>query len=231
MYGLEWIIDFAKDSNLVDTVLRIICSIVCGGAVGLERGKANQSAGMRTYILVCLGSTLVMLTGQYMYEVFDSGDPARLGAQVISGIGFLGAGSIIVEGHTKIKGLTTAAGLWAVACIGLAIGIGFYVGGITAAIAVYIVISKFRSISDRFTHNDMWMRIYIEFSSVHQLNSMYTVLESFGMEIGEVMINHPKNQENYNAIVCLKNHVDRSDSKIIDYLSALEGVDTVKLIY
>lgn len=77
-------------------------------------------------MLVCMGAAAVMLTGQYMFEEFQSGDPSRLGAQVISGIGFLGAGSIIISGKKRVKGLTTAAGLWVAGCIGLSIGIGFY---------------------------------------------------------------------------------------------------------
>lgn len=131
--------------NIFSISVRIIMSMVCGGIIGIERGRAHQAAGMRTYMLVCMGATVVMMTGQYMYQCFETGDPARLGAQVISGIGFLGAGSIIVD-HTKIRGLTTAAGLWVAACIGLSIGIGFYSGGIIFAIAVSLVLSQFRKI-------------------------------------------------------------------------------------
>ena len=111
---MEWaesVREMAEEINLFSVAARIGLSVICGGVLGIERGRANQSAGMRTYILVCLGAALVMLTGQYMFDKFSTGDPARLGAQVISGIGFLGAGSIIVEGKTKVRGLTTAAGL------------------------------------------------------------------------------------------------------------------------
>ena len=121
----EWIIqinDILTRLNLISTAFRILLAMVCGGVIGLEREKANQAAGMRTYMLVCMGASVVMLTGQYMYETFQAGDPARLGAQVISGIGFLGAGSIIIAGGKRVKGLTTAAGLWVAGCIGLAIG-------------------------------------------------------------------------------------------------------------
>ena len=100
----------AEQMHLFSSILRLSLSILCGGILGIERGKANRSAGMRTYSLVCMSAALVMLTGEYMYEAFGTGDPARLGAQVVSGIGFLGAGSIIIEGNTKIRGLTTAAG-------------------------------------------------------------------------------------------------------------------------
>lgn len=131
---MEYINTINAISNNENIIIcaRIILAIICGGLIGIERGRSNQPAGMRTYMLVCLGSTLVMLTSEYIYTNFHTGDPARLGAQVISGIGFLGAGSIIISGKTKVKGLTTAAGLWVSACIGIAIGIGFYSGGIAA---------------------------------------------------------------------------------------------------
>lgn len=231
---MEWIsnlIRMAEELTPFSVVLRVGLSIVCGGVLGIERGKANQSAGMRTYVLVCLGATLVMLTGQYMYYEFATGDPARLGAQVVSGIGFLGAGSIIVEGHTKIRGLTTAAGLWTSACIGLAIGIGFYFGGLTATIAVYVVITKFRTISNKFTHNDMWMRIYMEFESIVDLQNVCEMVPAFGLEIGDVMLNNPGNQGNYNAIISLKNTEEKSDSQIKDYLKKMNGITRIKFIY
>lgn len=231
---MEWIsnlIRMAEELTPFSVVLRVGLSIVCGGVLGIERGKENQSAGMRTYVLVCLGATLVMLTGQYMYYEFATGDPARLGAQVVSGIGFLGAGSIIVEGHTKIRGLTTAAGLWTSACIGLAIGIGFYFGGLIATIAVYVVITKFRTISNKFTHNDMWMRIYMEFESIVDLQNVCEMVPAFGLEIGDVMLNNPGNQGNYNAIISLKNTEEKSDSQIKDYLKKMNGITRIKFIY
>ena len=116
-------------------IVRILLAVLIGSILGFERGMKNRPAGLRTYILVCVGATIVMLTNQYIYQCAGTGDPVRMGAQVVSGIGFLGAGTIIVTQHNQIKGLTTAAGLWASACVGLAIGIGLYevaiIGGIT----------------------------------------------------------------------------------------------------
>ena len=106
-------------------VLRILSAAILGGILGVERGRKNRAAGLRTYMLVCVGSCLIMLTNQYIYQVCQSGDPVRMGAQVVSGIGFLGAGTIIVTRRSQIRGLTTAAGLWADAAVGLALGIGF----------------------------------------------------------------------------------------------------------
>lgn len=231
MEQIKYIINLAEGINLFSIVLRIAVSVMCAGILGIERGKANQSAGMRTYILVSLGATVVMLTGQYMFDKFAAGDPARLGAQVVSGIGFLGAGSIIVEGKTKVRGLTTAAGLWASACIGLAVGIGFYMGGIIAAIMVYLVISKFKSFSDHFTHNDVILRIYIEFGEMSELNSLFATIESFGLQVLDTLLNNPKNCGSYNAVISIKNPEDRTQEQVLGYLKKLQGIKRVKVIY
>lgn len=222
---------YLKELNILTISIRIVLSILCGGVIGIEREKSNQAAGMRTYILVCMGSTLVMLIGQYTYEMFDTGDPARLGAQVISGIGFLGAGSIINEGHTKIRGLTTAAGLWASACIGLAIGIGFYYGGIFGTIAVHIVISKFRIFSNHLSHDDMWLRLYIEIQNVNDLQVVYSLIESMGLKVCDVILNNPKNSRIYNVIISTKNIEEKSDDEVINLLKELDGVQNAKFIY
>ena len=112
---MEAIMEYLRDLNIASISLRIILSILLGGILGLERGIKNRPAGLRTYILVCLGSALVMMTNQYVCITYQTGDPVRLGAQVISGIGFLGAGTIVLTGRNKITGITTAAGLWTAA--------------------------------------------------------------------------------------------------------------------
>lgn len=224
------LIEYMGELNAASAMLRIILATLCGGVLGIERGKANQAAGMRTHILVCLGATLIMLTGEYMFYKFSTGDPARLGAQVVSGIGFLGAGSIIVEGRTKVRGLTTAAGLWTAACIGLAIGIGFYIGGIVATAVVYVVVSRFKLISDHFTHNNLWMRIYVEFHNPSCLETICNILQSCGVQVGEVTMNNPQNSGNYNAIILLKNLNDKSSSQIEEYLEHVTEIDTLKFL-
>lgn len=128
-------------------LLRVLLPVICGGVIGLEREDKARPAGFRTHILVCLGSSMIMILSEYMfvtyYERYQiTGDPLRLGAQVISGIGFLGAGTIIHHG-TSIKGLTTAASLWAVAAIGLSFGSGFYFLGIIATLVVFIILIAF----------------------------------------------------------------------------------------
>lgn len=231
MERVGYIIEMAEGINFFSVTIRIIISVICGGVLGIERGKANQSAGMRTYILVSLGATLVMLTGHYMFYKFSTGDPARLGAQVISGIGFLGAGSIIVEGKTKVRGLTTAAGLWTSACIGLAVGIGFYMGGILTTIVVYLVISKFKSFSDHFTHNDVILRLYIEFDEMSELKPLYETIESFGLQVLDTILNSPKHGQGYNAILSIKNPEDKTQEQVAEYVKKIQGVRKVRAIY
>ena len=124
----------------LSVAVRIVCAVVIGGIIGMERSIKNRPAGLRTYMLVCVGACLIMLTNQYIYQMTGTGDPMRLGAQVVSGIGFLGAGTIVVTKHNQIKGLTTAAGLWAAAGVGLALGIGFYEAAVVAAITIYAVL-------------------------------------------------------------------------------------------
>jgi len=126
----EWII-----TELTE-VMRLIIAAFLGGVVGLERQQRHKAAGLRTHILVCLGSCLVMVISYKLYagvQGLTNADPARLAAQVVSGIGFLGAGTIMKEGLT-IKGLTTAASLWVVAAIGLAVGAGYYIGAVATAV-------------------------------------------------------------------------------------------------
>ena len=130
------------------TLLRLSVALFCGGAIGLERGKKRRPAGFRTHMLVCIGAALAMLISQYLSMMETTfwvslvspnapkTDLSRLGAQVINGIGFLGAGTIMVRNHSRVTGLTTAAGLWTTACIGLAIGAGFYWVAILAFVVV-----------------------------------------------------------------------------------------------
>lgn len=127
------IVSFEKELNTLTVALRILMAIIFGGIIGIERDRHGSQAGMRTHIFVCLGGTLTSLMGVYCTKVlgFDS-DPLRIAAQVVSGIGFLGAGMIIVKSHAMITGLTTAAIMWTTAIIGIGLGIGFYSGALIA---------------------------------------------------------------------------------------------------
>lgn len=161
-----------REVTLLSAALRIFLSALLGGILGLDRGMKNRPAGLRTFMLVCMGSAIVMLTNQYIYQAFNTGDPARLGAQVISGIGFIGAGTIIVTAKNQIKGLTTAAGLWACACVGLAIGIGLYEIAVLSTVCIYLVLALLHSVDYRMRKLTRQLDVYCELAAgttLHQL--------------------------------------------------------------
>ena len=152
--------EFMTNTNLHDldflsVILRLLLAVLFGGAIGMNRSISRHAAGFRTHILVCTGAALVMMTNQYMLEVLNyATDPARLGAQVITGVGFLGAGTILMRGNdNRVHGLTTAAGLWACACLGLAIGVGFYGAAITAGIIIFLSLAVFQRLGVKISNH------------------------------------------------------------------------------
>lgn len=212
--------------DLLTIFIKLALAMVCGGILGMERGKKNRPAGFRTYMLVCVGATLVMMTNQYMCELYGTGDPARLGAQVISGIGFLGAGTIVVTGRNRVKGLTTAAGLWACACVGLAIGIGFYSGAVIGCTLILLVMSVLHRLDDRMTANTRTLDMYMEFHKMSDLGAFMSKIKGFGMKISEIEMTKSNNTEDVGVAVLLtlKLEKKRPHTEIIRLLSQVEGV-------
>lgn len=177
------------DITIWSIITRFILVVLCAGVIGLERARRRHAAGLRTYILVCLGSMIVIFTNQYIYEVFETGDVARLGAQVISGIGFLGAGTILVTSRSQIKGLTTAAGLWVSACIGLAIGIGFYTVAIIGTIFAFIAFTLLPKIEIWFTKGSNTIELHVELYNRESLKNFIDFVRSKGGKINLVDYN------------------------------------------
>lgn len=140
------LIPWLAEPSLPTILIRTLLAVICAGAVGYDRNIHGASAGLRTHILVCVGAMIATSTGQFA-SIYYGADATRIGAQVVSGIGFLGAGTIMVTKRNHIHGLTTAAGLWAAACIGIALGLGFYEGAIVGAVIVYITIHMLRNLS------------------------------------------------------------------------------------
>lgn len=158
------------DFNIVSITLRLLLAILAGGVIGIERGKHGSAAGLRTHVLVCIGAAMTALTGLFVSNSLDaSGDITRLAAQVVSGIGFLGAGMIIVKNGNIVRGLTTAAGMWATAAIGIAIGYGFYVGGIIATVACFFTAAVLTRVERKRKENT---HIYIEIDLSKKINDV-----------------------------------------------------------
>ena len=166
-------------------------AIIFGGIIGYGRERERRPAGLRTHILVSIGSTLSMITNIYIYEVYNSSsDPTRLGAQVISGIGFLGAGTIIVTGKNKVRGLTTAAGLWACACMGLAIGAGFYSGAIIGCLFIASVTAALSKLDKRINRNSRNITIYILVNSTKAASKLLKDIQSTNVKISDIEISN-----------------------------------------
>lgn len=171
------------DLTLQSILFRILLSVLCGGIIGFERGVKNQSAGLRTYIIVCLGAAMVMMTNQYVVAVYQTGDPTRMGAQVISGLGFLGAGMILVTDNQKIKGLTTAAGIWASAVLGLAIGIGFYTGAIIAVVTIVTVMTLFSPLKEHLKRRSKQVEFHLVCESLEAFNRVLIFLNTSDIKV------------------------------------------------
>ena len=204
-----------REVTYMEIVIRLLAAVVLGGILGLERGMKNRPAGFRTYMLVCVGSSLIMLINQYVYQVTGTGDPVRLSAQVISGIGFLGAGTIIVTKHNQIKGLTTAAGLWTSAGMGLALGIGFYEAAIVSAVIIFVVMAMFHRLDDWVHNTSKIVEVYVEIGS-NSLGSFIRSVRALNMEIENIQIeNDGATDDAENAVIvtirsrkrCKHNHI------------------------
>ena len=180
--------DTIRELTVTSAIIRILLSVFLGGIIGLERGLKNHPAGLRTYILVCMGACIVMMTNQYVYQVFDGGDPVRMGAQVISGIGFLGAGTIIVTSKNQIKGLTTAAGLWTTACVGLALGIGLHEVAIIGGVVIFIVLTLLNKLDHYLKENRKTVELYIELDKNIIMGDFIRALRSRGIKGSNLQI-------------------------------------------
>ena len=182
--------------NIITIIVRILLAVLIGGLVGFERGMQNRTAGLRTYILVCLGSALVMMTNQYISDHLQAGgDPTRMGAQVISGIGFLGAGTILVTSRNRVTGLTTAAGLWAAACVGLAIGIGFYEGAIAGGITILAVMTLLRPLKRVIQDKAHKINCYVVADSLLSFNQFLELCASLRVNILDLQIENDVNTQ------------------------------------
>lgn len=184
--------EILNELNLVSITTRLLLALLLGGIIGLERGATRHAAGFRTHILVCVGAALAMLTNQFIVDTFAGvSDPARMGAQVITGVGFLGVGTILVTGSKKIRGLTTAAGLWASACLGLAAGIGFYEGAVLAGALIFVSLALLPGIETYFYRRSGVVNLYVEVTSFDGFKGFMDKLGEHGISVLETDLNHP----------------------------------------
>lgn len=213
------------DITIWSIITRFILVVICSGVIGIERARRRHAAGLRTYILVGLGAMIVIFTNQYIYEVFNTGDVARLGAQVISGIGFLGAGTILVTSRSQIKGLTTAAGLWVSACIGLAIGIGFYTVAIIGTFFAFIAFTFLPKLEIWLTKGSHTIDVHIELYTREELKNLIDFIRSKGGKINLIDYNPAYARSGLSVYTINMSSWAKDPSIVIKELNELEYVN------
>ncbi|MBE6597139.1 MAG: MgtC/SapB family protein [Ruminococcaceae bacterium] len=227
--------------TFADTLVRLLLAALCGGIIGIERGQKHRPAGFRTYMIVCMGAALTMILSAYMTELISTvwdpfyidltkTDVSRLGAQVINGIGFLGAGTIIVTGRQQVKGLTTAAGLWASACMGLSIGAGFYAAAIICFAFILLTMIVFSFIERIIRSRSRNMDLYVEFEDTDNMTEMIATLKNAGVRIFDVELTKGKYSDNRypNAIFTLEIPKGTTHTMIFSLVAELETVRSIE---
>lgn len=210
---------------------RLVLAAILSGAIGFEREFHGRAAGFRTHILLCVGSTLIMLTSMHMFDLYLGKvvvDPGRIAAGVITGIGFLGAGTIM---HSKasIRGLTTAASLWVVAGIGLAVGSGLFFGAIITTALTIIALMVFSRFEQIMIRKDWYRTIIIEVKEgVDQLKSIRAILNEWSIEITDFEIDHAQASGNMLLKFGLKLHSRKHTNELIEEIGRLGSVSNVK---
>jgi putative Mg2+ transporter-C (MgtC) family protein len=210
-------------------IARLTLAGFLGGVIGYEREHTRRPAGFRTHILVCVGAALVMVTSEFIfkqYHTFVNMDPARLGAQVISGIGFLGAGTIIRDGFT-VKGLTTAASLWAVSCVGIAAGIGFYGGAIVTTIIVFLTLISLRKVESNITKSHTYSNVSIRLvNRPGWIEEIGGILEKNNVAVKNMEFN---NGENVDVKLTVRFSEQITCTQVMDDLQKMAGIIKVSI--
>lgn len=221
---------FMRSYNEITVIIRLALALLCGGLIGIERERKRRPAGFRTHMLVCVGSALTILISQYLQTKGFPVDATRLGAQVISGIGFLGAGTIIVTGRQQVKGLTTAAGLWASACMGLAIGMGFYEGALLGGAIILLTSATFTRLDKVIMSTARTMNIYVEFSQTDDISQILGKLKTMGMRILDIEISKMKSDRDIypSAIFLVDMRKKIPHAQVMTAIAEIDGIHSVE---
>lgn len=213
-----------RELNTVSIILRIFLALLLGGFLGIEREQKQHPAGFRTYIVVCLGSALASITNIYLTLSIGQSDAARIPAAVISGLGFLGAGTILVTRSNHIKGLTTAAGLWCCACIGVAVGCGLYSGAIICSIVIVFSLRMLSIVDKTFVKYNKYLSLYVEYDEVDFIQSLFNYCRTNDFELTNLELLNSKNTGTKAATFTIKVKDPSSKKTVIENLYDMKGV-------
>lgn len=228
-------LDFLRPDTLtwLPVTVRLVLAFICGGIIGIEREHKRRPAGFRTHILICIGAAVTTLTSQYiLLNIGMNTDPARLGAQVIAGIGFIGTGTIIVTRRRQIKGLTTAAGLWVSAIVGLACGAGYYEAAVVTTVLVLIAEIVLARIEYSLGSMSKDMNLYVEYADNKDLSDIVTNIRQMGLYINDLEMTRSSRGESDNPCAIFSLQVSYKcklkHEEIMERISAISGVCSVE---
>lgn len=233
------LLDYLRQFNLPSILLRLTLAVLCGGLIGINREHKRRPAGFRTYMLVCLGSALTGVLSQYLWVMINTSwaeashllnkttDVSRIGAKAIGGVGFLGAGTILITDQSEVKGLTTAAGLWASACLGLAIGAGFYEGTLLGFGAIFLSIKVLPRIEEFLLSRSRNMNLYVELISPERLRDFIALLKAMGIQIFDVELDRKGDGGGVSVIFYLHLPKNQSHTKLLTNLSYSPDVRSI----
>ncbi len=237
---MELSFHFFRELNLWSMMLRIVLAMLMGGVIGLERERKGRAAGFRTYMLVALGAAVTVILSQYLDQMLNSfmkdaydavksrTDVVRLGTQVISGVGFLAAGTVIVTGKQEVTGLTTAAGLWASACMGLAAGAGFIECVLVSFLLIVLSISVLPAIETLVLNRSRNMMLYVETENILQLSAIINYIKREDIRIFSVEISDkPNSFDGVSAVLDMRLPIHLYHAELVAALSTLNGVVSI----
>ena len=219
-----------RSINFGTVLLRMLLAFISGAVIGSERSYKNRPAGFRTHILVCIGAATASMTGIYLFlNLGLPTDISRLGAQVVSGLGFIGAGTIIVTRNRTVKGLTTAAGLWASGVIGLSIGAGFYEGGIAATALVIVTETVFSQLNSRIKHSPDF-NITLHYHHKPALDQVMRTCKDSRIAITNLRVVSGNTSEKalYTAVLSLRPRIKLNHDELLTRIRAVKGVQDVE---
>jgi len=224
------VFDGLREISFATMALRMFLAMICGGCIGLEREFKRRSAGFRTHILICLGATMTTSISQFLYLYMGYyTDMARLGAQVVAGIGFIGVGAIVTTPQKRVKGLTTAAGLWASAIIGLCLGAGFYEGGLLATMLILIAELVLSPLEHRYLNKTPEINLYMEYNNKSTLDNVLFIFRQMGIKVVNLEITRDTENERHNASAIFLIRLNRrfTADKVVEAASKVDGVFSI----
>ena len=221
-------LNFLRQPDLLGMTIRVLLALVCGGAIGIERTGKRRPAGFRTHILICLGAAMTTATSQYLYIVIHYPiSVSRMGAQVIAGVSFIGAGAIMMTKWQRVRGLTTAAGLWVVAIVGLCCGTAFYEGAVYATVLVLIAEVFFSKLEFHLLRDTREITVYAEYIKPSCLEDIVSRCHGLGVKIVDLEITKKSDSGGIScAVLSLLSRQGTGKEEILQKLADIEGVQT-----